>query len=110
MVNATDMTEPNGANSCPASCPRCTEILPGAERPADRPTGRPDLLEGWRLVAASGYVFGLPPAAAIAAEVALGRRLGDLPALGVGLAAAAVLMVPAWLLLRRRRGGEEVGS
>ena len=100
--------------TCPAGCPGCPAPAGGVEPIARAVTaegghaaGNP--LEGWRLVAAAGYVFGVPLAVLVAAETVLAGRFGELPALGLGLAAAAVLMAPAcWLLRRRRPGREEV--
>ncbi len=113
-------------DSCPAHCPGCsettnrgsaggrpTEGARSAPGDAGGPGGPGDpsgLLEGWRLVAASVYVFVLPLAAVIAAVAALGGRLGEPGALGVGLAGAAILMLPAWRVLRRRPGPGHDGA
>ena len=96
-------TETN--ESCPLRCSGCP--LPEAESGGSggdesAGAGRSGGLSGGRLVLAAGYVFGVPLAVMIAAEVVLGRRLGELGALGVGVAVSAVLLVPAWWLLRRR--------
>jgi len=124
--------ELDSRDPCPITCPACPTPRSSAPSRGDRPrdadafaphavsgeggdqsASRP--LAGGRLMLSAAYVFGVPLAAVVTAVVGLAGRLGELPALGVGLAGGVVLMVPAWWFLGRRsgcvaRGAEEVSS
>lgn len=98
------MAEP----SCPGDCPGCSsnpDRKPQTLTPQQ--VNDDSLLRGGPLALAAGYVFALPLAVLIAAQFALASRLGEWGALGVGVGAATILMIPAILHLRVRRRGKE---
>ncbi len=92
--------------TCPDQCPGCrTDDDRTTPQPESPPADQGDL-DGGRFALAACWVFAGPLLAVIAAQVVLAGQMGEFKALGVGLAGAALVLLPAMRWLRRRPAGE----
>ncbi|MCG3179451.1 MAG: hypothetical protein BIFFINMI_01786 [Phycisphaerae bacterium] len=85
---------------CPAS-PQQDDSQPAAAQALSDSCAPASPLAGGRFALSAAWVFGGPLAALIAASAALSRPMGEWAALGVGLAAGVLIVIPAAWVLRR---------